>query len=149
MRYVFMAPDPDLQEFANRGQAAQAAVDPLTKAHSAEQAGATEQVQTSAPTAGTGAQIDEEADARRAAEAKARAEFPPQTVIIRPQPGSDKLCLVVHRFAGGFEAHELAPRNAKEITLKAGDTIVVATMPGQDLEGFLQLSGMSENGPAE
>lgn len=120
------APDPDLQDFANRGMAAQAAADAAVAA-----------VQTSAQ---EGAGASEESIARLEQDKADREAFPDQAVTVRARDGSQKLGLIVQRQAGGFECEELVPRHAREITLKAGDHLVVVPLQGRDAEEFLRLT---------
>jgi len=67
--------------------------------------------------------------ARREQEAAERAEFPPQKIRIRAEPGSTGLVLVVQRFdSGEEEAGEMQPRTTYERELRAGDRLHVVTL---------------------
>ena len=88
---------------------------------------------------GDAGQIDEDAEAHRAKEQADREAFPEQTVTVRARDGSQKLGLVVQRYQGGYECEELKPRHARDITLKAGDQLIVTPLQGRNAEEFLRL----------
>lgn len=89
---------------------------------------------------GDARQIDETAEALIAEAEKARAEFPAQTVTIRARGNSQQLGLVVQRYAGGYTVEELQQRHAREITLNAGDQLLVVPMHGRDLDQFKEMA---------
>jgi hypothetical protein len=68
------------------------------------------------------------------------APIPDQVVTVRARPAATQLGMVVQRRGGGYECEELVPRHAREITLAAGDQLMVVPLQGSYAEEFLRLS---------
>lgn len=110
-----------------------------------EQADAERTERLMAQDAGAG-QVNEELEARRAEAERQREAFPDQ--IVRVEAMTHELGMVVQRFQGGFEAHEIKPRHGRQVTLRPGDSIGVVVLQGNDREEYMRIAGMCQSGPA-